>query len=126
MASLELQLKMVEMVRDGLLSKTTIIKNNNTVGNQARCSCEGTILLDLYTSRTMFGLGFFWRRSLTEAQVVGGPSEYSAESRGTTLDFIAPALLNKPPASTKIEPLPLARFPPPIPVTICHEIKVSA
>lgn len=59
MASLELQLKMVEMVRDGLLSKTTIIKNNNAVGNQARCSCEGTILLDLYTSRTMFGLVFF-------------------------------------------------------------------
>lgn len=59
MASLELQLKMVEMVRDGLLSKTTIIKNNNTVGNQAQFSCEGTILLDLYTSRTMFVLFFF-------------------------------------------------------------------
>lgn len=124
MASLELQLKMVEMVRDGLLSKTTIIKNNNTVGNPAQCSCEGTILLDLYTSSTMFVFFVFWRRSLTEAQVVGGPFEYSAESLGTTLDFIA--LLNKPPAATKIEPLPLARFPPPIPVTICHEIKVSA
>lgn len=38
---------------------------------------------------------FFKQRSLTKAQVIGGSFEYSAESRGTTLDFIASALLNK-------------------------------
>lgn len=62
--------RLTEEVQDGIIrapaedggnSERSIIKNNNTVGNPAQCSCEGTILLDLYTSSTMFGLFFFGR-----------------------------------------------------------------